>query len=189
MRALWLHYPHDAEAVKLGDEFLWGRDLLIAPVTEKAATSRKVYLPEGNWFDWWSGEKKSGGQWIERQVDLATMPIYVRAGAIIPFDPVRQYISQEVSEPTTLKIFPGANGEFTLYDDDGQSLAYLGKSDPKAIWIHFQWDEAARKLTIEPDKRMKKWPGGSRTFKIEVVGSNTESKPVEFRGKRVEVRL
>jgi alpha-glucosidase/alpha-D-xyloside xylohydrolase len=189
MRALWLHYPHDAEAVKLGDEFLWGRDLLIAPVTEKAATSRRVYLPEGNWFDWWSGDKKSGKQWIERPVDLATMPIYVRAGSIIPFDPVRQYISQEVSEPTTLKIFPGANGEFTLYDDDGQSLAYLNKSDPKAIWIRFKWDDAARKLTIESDKRMKKWPNQTRTFKIEVVGSNTESKPIEFRGKRVEVRL
>ena len=66
MRALWLHYPQDAEAVKLGDEFLWGRDLLVAPVTEKAAKSRKIYLPAGNWFDWWSGEKISGGRWIER---------------------------------------------------------------------------------------------------------------------------
>jgi len=63
-----------------------------APVTEKGATSRKVYLPEGNWFDWWTGERKSGKQWVERSVDLATMPIYVRAGAIIPLDPARRGI-------------------------------------------------------------------------------------------------
>src|SRR5258708_24634895 len=101
MRALWLHFPRDAEAMKLGEEFLWGGDLLVAPVTEKAATSRRVYLPEGVWFDWWTGEKLAGKQWIERSVDLPTMPLYVRAGAIIPLDPVRQYTSQPVNEPTT----------------------------------------------------------------------------------------
>ena len=189
MRALWLHYPRDAEAVKLGDEFLWGRDLLIAPVTEKAATSRKVYLPEGNWFDWWTGGKKSGGQWIERPVDLATMPIYVRAGSIIPLDPVRQYISQPVSEPTELKIFPGADGEFTLYDDDGESLGYLTGFDAKTVWIHFKWNDAARKLIIEPHKRMKKWPGAARKFSIHLVGATREPMPVEFDGRKIVVNL
>src|SRR5262249_59666044 len=104
------------------DEFLWGRDLLVAPVTQKGTTSRRVYLPEGGWFDWWNNEKVSGRKWIERPVDLATIPIYVRAGSIIPLDPVRQYLSQPVNEPTELKIFPGADGNFTLYDDDGESL-------------------------------------------------------------------
>ena len=116
------------------------------------------------------------------------MPIYVRAGAIIPFDPVRQYMSQPVNEPPTIKVFPNADGEFTLYEDDGQSLSYLGASDPKAIWIHFKWDDSAHKLTIEPDKRMKKWPGDARKFKVEIVGQ-PKSSEVEFRGKRVEVKL
>jgi alpha-glucosidase (family GH31 glycosyl hydrolase) len=188
MRALWLHYPRDPEAVKRGDEFLWGRDLLIAPVTEKAATARKVYLPAGQWFDWWTNEKKSGKQWIERAVDLVTMPIYVRAGAIIPFDPIRQYTSQPVSGPTELRIFPGANGEFTLYDDDGESLGYRNGTDAKTIWIRFKWNDAARKLTIEPDSRMKEWRG-EKEFSILVVGTNLEPVPIKFRGKRIIVGL
>ena len=76
MRALWLHYPDDPEAVKLGDEYLWGRDLLIAPVTEKDAKTRRVYLPAGTWFDWWTGEKVEGKRWIERPVDLAIRALY-----------------------------------------------------------------------------------------------------------------
>jgi alpha-glucosidase (family GH31 glycosyl hydrolase) len=187
MRALWLHYPQDPEAVKLGSEYLWGRDLLVAPVTEKAAKSWRVYLPAGDWFNWWTGEKVSGGQWVERPVDLATMPIYVRAGAIIPFDPVRQYTSEPVDGPTSLKIFPGADGEFTLYDDDGESPAYLKGTDTKMVWIHCRWNNAARRLIVEPDKRMKKWLGDARTFAVEVIGSGAKPKLIEFRGQRVEV--
>jgi alpha-glucosidase (family GH31 glycosyl hydrolase) len=187
MRALWLHYPDDPEAVKLGDEYLWGRDLLIAPVTEKAATSRRVYLPEGTWFDWWTGEKVEGKRWVDRPVDLATMPIYARAGAIIPLDPVRQYMAQPVTDPTTLRIYPGAKSEFTLYDDDGESPAYLKDADSKTVWIRFRWDDAGR-LVIEPDKRMKKWPGDARRYRVEVVGGTGGIKDVEFRGKRVEVK-
>src|SRR4029079_2868147 len=106
MRALWLHYANDPTAVKLGDEYLWGRDLLVRPVVEKGAKSRRLYLPAGTWFDWWSGEKIEGKRWLERTVDLATMPLYARAGAIIPLDPVRQYTTQAVAEPTTLRIHP-----------------------------------------------------------------------------------
>jgi alpha-glucosidase/alpha-D-xyloside xylohydrolase len=188
MRALWLQYPRDPEAVKLGDEYLWGKNILVAPVTEKAAQSKRVYLPAGDWFDWWNGEKISGGKWIERPVDLATMPIYVRAGAIIPLDPIRQYISQPVSAPTTLKIFPGADGEFTLYDDDSQSLGYKNGSDTKTIWIRCRWNDAARTLTLEPGERMKKWPGGERIFSVETIGG---AKPVQikFNGERIVVRL
>ncbi len=186
MRALWLQYPRDPEAVKLGDEYLWGHDLLIAPVTEKAAQSRRTYLPAGDWYDWWNNQKISGKQWTERPVDLATMPIYVRAGAIIPFDPVRQYMTQPVDGPTVLKIFPGANGEFTLYDDDGESPRYLNGSDTNTVWIHFRWNDATRRLTIEPDSRMKKWPGGERMFAVEIIGSNAKQQQIEFRGKKVE---
>jgi len=189
MRALWLHYPDDAEAMKLGNEYLWGRDLLVAPVVEKSATSRRVYLPEGAWYDWWTGEKHYGKQWIECPVDLATMPLYARAGAIIPLDPVRQFTSQSVTAPTTLRIHPGANGEFTLYDDDGQSLAYRAASDSNATWVRFRWDDARRRLTIEPDRRMKKWPGHARVFTVEIVGGGTGTKKVEFRGKRLTVEL
>jgi alpha-glucosidase/alpha-D-xyloside xylohydrolase len=187
MRALWLQYPKDPQAVKLGDEYLWGRDLLIAPVTEKSATSRRIYLPAGDWYDWWTNQKISGNRWVDRPVDLATMPIYVRAGAIVPLGPVRQYVSEPVEGPTSLEIFPGANGEFTLYDDDGESLRYLDGSNRQSVWIRFRWDDAVRRLVIEPDARMKRWPGGARRFAIEAKGSGQKPKLVEFHGERVAV--
>jgi alpha-glucosidase/alpha-D-xyloside xylohydrolase len=188
MRALWLHYPGDPEAVKLGDEYLWGRDLLIAPVVEKAAKSRRVYLPAGTWYDWWTGEKVEGKRWIEKPVDLATMPIYVRAGAVVPLDPVRQFMAQPVSEPTTLRVHPGADGSFTLYDDDGQSLGYLTDSDAKEIWLYFRWEDATRHLIIQADPRMKKWTG-VRRFNIEMAGSKAAPKMIEFRGNPVALNL
>ena len=130
-----------------------------------------------------------GKKWIDREVDLATMPLYVRAGAIVPLDPVRQYTGQAVTEPTTLRVHPGANGAFTLYDDDGQTLGYRDGADAKTTWIRFRWDDAARQLTLEPDARMKKWPGGVREFAVEAAGGNAQSKRVKFRGERVEVKL
>jgi alpha-glucosidase/alpha-D-xyloside xylohydrolase len=84
MRALWLHYPDDGIAVARGDEYTWGRDILVAPVTEKGAARRNVYLPRGNWYDFWTEERLGGGKEITRDVDLATMPLYVREGSIIP---------------------------------------------------------------------------------------------------------
>ena len=189
MRALWLHYPNDSEAVTIGNEYLWGRDLLIAPVVEKRAKSRRVYLPEGQWFDWWTGKKLAGKQWIERPVDLATLPIYARPGAIIPLDPVRQYTGQPVTEPTLIRVYPGADGDLTLYDDDGQTLQYLNKSDPNAIWIHFKWKDAAHKLTIERDPRMKKWRGAPRVLDVELVGTTAKAKRIEFRGRREDLSL
>jgi alpha-glucosidase/alpha-D-xyloside xylohydrolase len=189
MRALWLHYPDDAEAVKLGNEYMWGSDLLVAPVVQKGVKSRLLYLPAGTWYDWWTGEKVEGKRWIERSIDLATLPLFVRAGAILPLDPVRQYTGQSVNEPTTLRVHAGTNGTFTLYDDDGESLGYRDIADPKTIWIRFRWDDSARRLTLEPDERMKKWPGGVRVFAIEAAGSDAQPKRIEFRGERIAVNL
>jgi alpha-glucosidase/alpha-D-xyloside xylohydrolase len=189
MRALWLHYPHDPETVKLGDEYLWGRDLLVAPVVEKGAHSRHLYLPPGDWYDWWTGEKLAGKRWLDRPVDLATMPLYARAGAIFPLDPVRQYTAQPVNEPTTLRIYPGADGEFTIYDDDGQSLGYRTGADSKMAWIRIRWNDKARRLTLERDARMKAWPGGIRRFTAEIAGQNAIPAHLEFNGRKTRVRL
>jgi alpha-glucosidase/alpha-D-xyloside xylohydrolase len=182
MRALWLQYSDDPQAVALGDEYLWGSDLLIAPVLEKGAATRRVYLPAGTWFDWWTGEKHSGRAWVERPVNLETMPIYVRAGAIIPLDPVRQYVVQPVTEPTVLQVYSGKDSNFTLYDDDGQSLAYLNSNDPAVVWIRFHWNDQKRQLTIEPDSRMKKWPNNERAYQVQVIGSGAKPKSVKFNG-------
>src|SRR5688500_1210882 len=124
MRALWLHHPDDPAAVARGDQFLWGRDILVSPVVEKGATSRTLYLPRGEWFDFWTEEKLTGGREIARAVALETMPLHVRAGAIIPLGPVKEYVEQQVSAPLRVTVYPGADGAFAIYEDDGRSFAY-----------------------------------------------------------------
>jgi alpha-glucosidase/alpha-D-xyloside xylohydrolase len=98
LRSLWLHYPGDPPAVACGDEYLWGPYMLVAPVVEKGASARKLYLPHGDWFDFWTGEKTEGGREISRAVDLHTMPLYVRAGAILLLGPVKQYTEENVEQ-------------------------------------------------------------------------------------------
>lgn len=184
MRALWLHYPNDPQAMKISDEYLWGRDLLIAPVVEKGATSRHLYLPASKWFDWWTGKEFSGPAWIDQPVDLATMPIYVRAGAIIPLDPVRQYTAEKVTAPTTLTIYPGADGFSTLYDDDGSTLDYQKNI---ACWTHFRWSDRTGTLTIEPDKRSKSWRE-KRNFEVKLAGSSS-GQTVVYAGTKMDVKM
>ena len=167
MRAMWLHYPEDERARGLGTQYLWGRDLLIAPVFTKEAAARDVYLPAGDWYDWWTSTRVSGGRTVSRAVDLATMPIYVRAGAIIPVDPVRQYTGEPITEPTTLQVYRGADGQFTLYDDDGISQEYLRGA---GSWIRMSWNDRAGQLTLEPGAP----PGATnlvaaRTFTVRVL--------------------
>lgn len=149
----------------------------------------RFFLPEGAWLDWWSGEKFEGRRWIERPVDLETLPLYVRVSVIIPLDPARQFTAQSVAGATTLRIHPGANGTFTLYDDDGQSLGYRDGSGARTVWINCRWDDVKRVLTIAPDQRMKKWPGGARTFAVEVAGERGPPEQIEFKGKIVKMKL
>jgi alpha-glucosidase/alpha-D-xyloside xylohydrolase len=181
MRALWLHYADDKEAVQIGEEYLWGRDLLIAPVVEKGAKARRLYLPAGVWYDWWTGAKVAGPRWLERAVDLATMPIYVRAGAVVPLDPVRQYTGQPVSEPTTLQIYRGADGRFALYDDDGLSLDFLRG---EGSWTRITWDDSKGRLVIEPDPRNAARVQPERTFEV-AIHPGTARQRVRYAGKRV----
>src|SRR5262249_3265955 len=118
MRAMWLHYPRDPEASRRGDQYLWGRSILVAPVCEKAATDRTLYLPQGQWFDFWDERAINGGQEVTGPVTLDILPLYVKAGSIVPLDPVRQWTGQPSTEPTTLTIYPGADDSFLLYEDD-----------------------------------------------------------------------
>ena len=179
MRALWLHYPEDSAAVACESEFLWGRDFLVAPVIAKGATERSLYLPRGLWYDWWTGEQQQGGREITRAIDLATMPLYVRAGAIIPFDPVRQFTGEIVSEPTEIRIFPGADGHFTLYDDDGHSLDYLKNEGSR---IKFTWSDMDKTLAIEPVNDAASRI--NRKFNLRIM-PDEKLIPVEYGGKKI----
>jgi alpha-glucosidase (family GH31 glycosyl hydrolase) len=185
MRALWLHYPEDAMAVARGDEFLWGRDLLVAPVTDKGATSRTVYLPRGRWFDFWTEKPVEGGREIDREVDLATMPLYARAGAILPLGPVKQYTDEPVDGPLTLVVYPGANGAATVYEDDGKTFEHRRGAFMK---IAVAWRDAERDLTVQLASGSKMRPPSSRRIDVRLAGQQ-RTHPITFNGKPVRVTL
>jgi alpha-glucosidase/alpha-D-xyloside xylohydrolase len=153
MRALWLHFPDDPTAVGCQDQYLWGRSVLVAPVVEKGATARQVYLPRGTWYDFWTGERVAGGRYVSRTVDLETIPLYIPAGSILPLGPVRQFASERVDEPVSISIYPGADASFLLYEDDGTSFDYR---NGEWTGIQMEWDDTSRILALQlaPGSRM-----------------------------------
>ncbi len=167
MRSLWLHYSDDPKAVSCGDVYLWGRDILVAPVVEKAATSRSLYLPQGTWFDFWTQEPVQGGSEITRPIDLETIPLYIRAGAIIPMGPVKQYAGEVVDGPLALHVYPGADGSFLLYEDDGTSFSYR-----KGEWmgIDASWNDALETLSLRLAKGSKMLAPTVRDLEVHVGG-------------------
>ena len=185
MRALWLHYPDDTVAVGRGDEFLWGRDILVAPVAEKGASSRRLYLPRGQWYDFWSKEKVVGGREITRPVDLAITPLYVRAGAILPMGPVKQHTGEKAEGPLTVWIYPGADGQFTLYEDDGVTLDYR-----KGKWmgIRMAWSQRKRKLSLRLAEGSKMLPPLRRTIEVQLASEDVR-RSVLFGGRPVDITL
>ena len=118
---------------------------------------------------------------MQRAVDLATMPIYARGGAIVPVDPIRQYTGQEVDEPTTLKIYRGAYGKYTLYDDDGTSLEYLQGDSVQTL---IKWDDAAKKLSLEPASKQK----ATRAFQVELIPDGV-TKWIQYSGRSLELKF
>lgn len=146
MRALWFAWPQDEKAALIADQYLWGDHFLVAPVLEPGAKRRRTYLPAGAWWDFWSNQKTEGGTEIAREVDLSTMPLYVRAGAIVPMGPVRQYAMEPSEEPITLRVYPGADGRSSWYEDDGISFAYRRGQFTR---IDCSWQDSLRRLTLE----------------------------------------
>ena len=185
MRAVWLHYPDDADAVSRSDEYLWGRDILVAPVIEKGASSRQLYLPHGTWYDFWTEQRSEGGAELTRNVDLATLPIYVRAGAIIPMGPVKQYATEKVDEPLTLTIYPGADGEFELYEDDGLTYDF---EKGKSTRIRCTWEDRKRRLDLSLAHGSHLMAEGNREFVIRVASAVAQHKII-FTGKPASIRL
>lgn len=183
IRALWLHYPEDPVAVARGDVYLWGPSILVAPVVERGATARQVYLPRGAWIDYWTGEVLEGGREISRPVDLATMPLYVRAGSIIPMGPVKQYTADKVEEPLSVHIFPGSDCRFLLYEDDGVSFRYRAGEWMGTIMT---WSDKQRLLTLDLVAGSRVLPRQRRAIEIKM---RAQAKQVLFEGSRIAVRF
>jgi alpha-D-xyloside xylohydrolase len=163
MRALFMDFPDDPKVADLGDEYMFGPAFLVAPVTEQGATSREVYLPAGaDWYNYWTNERVHGGQSIHVAAPIDTLPLFVRAGSIVPLGaPIES--TQQVQEIAKIRVYPGANSDFTLYSDDGTTYAYE-KGDSSTTHLH--WDDAAQKLSHDGTPAWK----GSEEQVLEIVG-------------------
>ena len=150
MRSLWLAYPEDAKASAVEDAYLWGDSMLVAPVIEPGATHRTTYLPRGVWWDYWSNARVDGGSEVTREVNLETIPLYVKAGAIVPIGPVKQYTGEVSSEPMVLRVYPGADGAMTLYEDDGVSFDYQKGAFTRIVC---NWSDSSRTLSLKADPK------------------------------------
>ena len=195
MRALAFDFPGDRRAADICDQYLFGREFLVCPVTQPGATTRRVYLPAGvKWYDFWTGELKEGGKEITADAPLARMPLFVREGSIVPMGPEIQYADEKPADPVELRVYTGANAARTLYEDRGDTYAY--ESGERAT-IPVRWSERAATLTI--GDRKGEFPGmlASRTFRVVFVRpghgtgegvTKSVDATVRYSGKRVEVK-
>jgi alpha-D-xyloside xylohydrolase len=169
MRPLVMDFRDDVRAQNIGDEFLFGPNLLVAPVTEPAATTRHLYLPGTSWYNFWTGEAVSGGRTTDAQSPIERIPLYVRAGSILPMGPEVEYAAEKAPDPIEIRIYRGADGTFTLYEDENDTYNYeKGAHATIPLW----WDDATHTLTI--GDRTGTYPGMAekRTFQIVLVGEN-----------------
>jgi hypothetical protein len=162
MRGLPFDFRTDVNVRNRTDEFMFGPALLICPVTSTIAASRSVYLPAGKWFNFWTGDSISGSQTIIAQTPIETMPIYVRAGSILPMGPQITY-ADTAADPIELRVYTGASGQFTLYEDEGNSYNY---EQGMRATIPITWNETTQDLTIGPTTGA--FPGmlASRNFNV-----------------------
>lgn len=145
-RALFMDFPHDPNVADISDEYMFGPALLVAPVSEQGATSRKVYLPAGcDWYNYWTNERMKGGQTITAEAPIDTIPLFVRAGSILPLGST-VLSAQQPQTIASVRVYPGADADFTLFSDDGNTYAYE-KGEGSITKLH--WDEAKRQLQHE----------------------------------------
>ena len=183
MRALWVAFPKDKNVALKDDSYMWGDHMLVAPVFEKDAKQRTTYLPSGTWWDFWTNERIEGGMHATRQVDLATMPLYVRAGAVTPTGPVKQHVNENTSEPVTLTVYPGANGRAMWFQDEGDGFGYE-KGD--YTQIECAWNDGAKTLMLTADAKGKV-PSGV-AVKVALAGAK-ESRSITLSGRVTTVKL
>ncbi len=194
MRPLVMDFRTDDRAANIGDQFMFGPALLVNPVTEAGATARELYLPEGKWYDFWSGSTIQGGRTIESSAPLDRIPLYVRAGSILPMGPDEQWSTEKPADPIELRVFRGADADFTIYEDENDNYNYE-KGDYATIPLH--WDDHRGVLTI--GDRKGQFPGmlENRRFQVVFVGQNrgigippTEvpDRQVQYSGTKIEVR-
>jgi len=207
MRALVMDFANDKKALDINDEYMFGKSILVCPVTTamysknteedfSAIKSRELYLPLGaSWIDFWTGEKFEGGKTVAKETPLDIMPLYVKAGSILPVGPKVQYATEKKWDNLEVRVYPGANGEFTFYEDENDNYNY-----EKGAYstITFIWNDAKKTLTINDRKGSFTGMLADRKFNIIIVdkskgiGMNAAVKfdnVINYTGKKVEVKL
>jgi alpha-glucosidase len=144
MRPLLMEFPDDAKLADLSDQWLMGSGLMAAPVMQEGATSRSIYLPKDKWFPFEGTAAVDGGQTLNVNAKLDEIPVYVRAGTILPLGPVVQNTAAMPGGPLDMQIYPGKDATFTLVEDDGESVQYLKGSFRKTT---FTWNDSTRELS------------------------------------------
>jgi alpha-D-xyloside xylohydrolase len=210
MRALVMDFPGDKKVYDINNEYLFGKSLLVAPVTDSMYVSRasgtavtdfsvvktqNVYLPKGsNWIDFWTGETYTGGNTIANKVPIDQIPLFVKAGSIIPFGPFEQYTAEKKADKLEIRIYPGANGSFTFYEDENDNYNY---EDGAYSTIDLKWNNQTKTLTI--GNRQGSFPDmlTNREFNIVLINKNNGTgvaigsavKTIRYSGVRIEVKL
>jgi alpha-D-xyloside xylohydrolase len=193
MRPLVMDFREDIRAQNIGDQFLFGPAILVNPITEPGSTARHLYLPAAKWYDFWTGATIQGGRALDAPSPIDRMPLYVRAGSIVPLGPDVEYASEKSANPIEVRVYRGANGAFTLYEDENDTYNY-----EKGAYstILFSWDDATHTLTI--GDRTGSFPGvlENRAFRVVFVSENhgtggglTENadRTVRYSGKKISV--
>lgn len=213
IRPLMMDFPKDPKVLDMDTEYMFGHNFLVRPVTDSLYTwqdknqngylkdlkkigNTEVYLPKGaNWTDFWTGQTLEGGQTIQREVPIDIMPIYVRAGSILPWGPAVQYSTEKKWDNLTIRIYPGTDAEFTLYEDEFDNYNY---EKGAYTTILMKWDDKERTLTINERKGNYKGMLKNRKFNIILVepgkGCGDEDSPtfdqsISYKGKQVNVKL
>lgn len=215
MRALVMDFPKDKNALDINDQFMFGRSLLVSPVTTpmyikpningrdtiqvedfSMVRLKETYLPAGaDWYDFWTGEKLTGGNKVKKETPFDIIPLYVKAGSVIPIGPGVQYAEEKKWDNLEIRIYPGANGKFVLYEDENDNYNY-----EKGVYstISFNWDDKKKVLSI--NDRIGSFPGmlNERKFNLVLVGTNKgvgenevnqPDKVITYTGKKLVVKF
>ena len=195
MRGLVMDFPNDAKARRINDQYMFGPALLIAPVTEYRARERTVYFPAGaDWYDLLSGQIHRGGTEASVAAPVDKIPVFVRAGSIVPTGPAIQYTAEKLDGPLTIVVYTGANGSFSLYEDAGVTYGY---ERGEFSTIPMSWNDATGVLSI--GARQGRYPGmpGTRTVNVRFVsGPGADvgnfdapaARTVQYDGQALEIR-
>ncbi len=203
LRPLFSDFAQDRNVWDMTDEFMFGRSILAAPVLDPQYTEEKVvrgevnavdwtatktaqkYLPKGvAWYDFWTGKRYTGGQTLNVKTPLNRVPMFVRAGSIVPMGPVMQYVGEKTWDNLELRIYPGADVTFTLYEDEGDNYNYE-KGAYTTILI--RWSERAKTLTIS--ERKGSYPGMLQKRQFTVVTPDGSCQDVEYTGQELKIKL